>query len=98
MAHNPADAALCSAIVAMASQLQLDVVAEGVEEREQFNLLLESGCSQAQGFFYARPMSPDVLHKQAGQLLQLSAHSNMQSVLVDDSPDGEEAPSSDCFA
>lgn len=75
VAHNPADAALCSAIVAMASQLDLDVVAEGVEEREQFDLLLNAGCSQAQGFFYARPMSPDVLSKQAGQLLQV--HSNV---------------------
>ncbi|MBB6522207.1 putative bifunctional diguanylate cyclase/phosphodiesterase [Pseudoteredinibacter isoporae] len=98
VAHNPADAALCSAIVAMASQLQLDVVAEGVEEREQFNLLLESGCSQAQGFFYARPMSPDVLHKQAGQLLQLSAHGNLQSVLLDEVSDSGEGSSSDCFA
>lgn len=98
VAHNPADAALCSAIVAMASQLQLDVVAEGVEEREQFNLLLESGCSQAQGFFYARPMSPDVLHKQAGQLLQLSAHGHVQTILADDPSGSDEASSSDCFA
>lgn len=82
VAENPADAALCSAIVAMASQLHLDVVAEGVEAREQFNLLLESGCSQAQGYFYARPMSPDVLQKQAGQLIQLSAS---QGSLVSDS-------------
>lgn len=83
VAHNPADANLCGAIVAMASQLQLAVVAEGVETRAQYNLLEQSGCAQAQGFFYARPISPEVLGKQAGHLLQLEPLHSMNRLRED---------------
>ncbi len=53
---NEDDAAIASAIVAMAHSLGLAVVAEGVECKEQADLLAGMGCSQAQGYFYARPM------------------------------------------
>ncbi len=53
---NEDDAAIASAIVAMAHSLGLAVVAEGVECKEQADLLAGIGCSQAQGYFYARPM------------------------------------------
>lgn len=42
-------------IVAMARELGLKVVAEGVETREQARFLLGVGCHLAQGFYYARP-------------------------------------------
>jgi EAL domain-containing protein (putative c-di-GMP-specific phosphodiesterase class I) len=40
----------------MAQQLQLHVVAEGIEDREDWELLRELGCDDAQGYFIARPM------------------------------------------
>ena len=46
-------------IVAMAKQLKLKVVAEGVENVDQAVLLLKSSCYIAQGFFYSRPMPLD---------------------------------------
>jgi EAL domain-containing protein (putative c-di-GMP-specific phosphodiesterase class I) len=54
--------ALCKAMVAMAHALGLQVVAEGVETAAQRDLLLETGCDFAQGYFYARPMAPEGLH------------------------------------
>jgi len=53
------DLALCKAIVTMAHELQMQVVAEGVETAEQRSLLLGAGCDFAQGYLFARPMSVD---------------------------------------
>ncbi|GAO27110.1 diguanylate cyclase [Alicycliphilus sp. B1] len=50
------DATLCQAIIAMAHQLGICVVAEGVETREQHDILLRAGCDYGQGYWYGRPM------------------------------------------
>lgn len=54
--ENPDDAAIASAIIAMAISLGLKVVAEGVENQAQADLLKQMGCHQVQGYFYARPL------------------------------------------
>jgi diguanylate cyclase (GGDEF)-like protein/PAS domain S-box-containing protein len=53
---DPHDTALVAAIVAMASALDLQVTAEGVETREQLHGLKALGVPRAQGFYLARPM------------------------------------------
>ena len=53
---SPDDAAIAGAIVAMARSLGLSVVAEGVETKEQADLLVSMGCNQIQGNYFARPM------------------------------------------
>lgn len=50
---DPDDTALVTAIIAMASSLQLDVTAEGVETLQQANFLMAHGCHQAQGYYYS---------------------------------------------
>jgi len=50
------DAAIVRAIISLADQLRLQVVAEGVETREQHDFLCREGCNQAQGFHYAPPL------------------------------------------
>jgi EAL domain-containing protein (putative c-di-GMP-specific phosphodiesterase class I) len=47
---------LISATIAMAHKLNLKVVAEGVETKEQFTFLKELDCDYAQGFFLGKPM------------------------------------------
>ena len=47
--------ALCKAIITMAHELSLRVVAEGVETEEQRELLCAAGCDFAQGYLFARP-------------------------------------------
>ncbi len=54
---DPDDAAIVTAIVAMARSLNLRVTAEGVETEEQASFLRSLTCDQAQGFHFGRPMS-----------------------------------------
>ncbi|MEN3277801.1 MAG: hypothetical protein V7631_3591 [Massilia sp.] len=58
MVHSADSRAIVAAIVAMAHRLNLRVVAEGVELAAQAGALRDSGCDQAQGFLYARPLDP----------------------------------------
>ena len=48
--------ALVEAVVKLAQNLDVELVAEGVETSEQFELLRDLGCHVGQGFFFARPM------------------------------------------
>ncbi|RKD21836.1 hypothetical protein BEP19_14590 [Ammoniphilus oxalaticus] len=50
------NAAITSAMIQMARQLLLDVVAEGVETKEELAFLLEGQCDQIQGFLFSRPL------------------------------------------
>ncbi|RYY73192.1 MAG: bifunctional diguanylate cyclase/phosphodiesterase [Gammaproteobacteria bacterium] len=52
------DAAITKTIIGLAHSMQLRVVAEGVETEHQAEWLRQRGCDQAQGFLYAKPMSP----------------------------------------
>jgi EAL domain-containing protein (putative c-di-GMP-specific phosphodiesterase class I) len=52
---------LCKAIIVMAHELGMQVVAEGVETTAQHDLLLAAGCDFGQGFLYARPMPAPAL-------------------------------------
>ena len=53
------DAAIARSIVAMAGQMGMDVVAEGVERADQARVLLEMGCNRAQGWHFGRPGSAE---------------------------------------
>ncbi|HSI59095.1 MAG TPA: EAL domain-containing protein [Ideonella sp.] len=54
--HSAPDAAIVSAIVAMAHALGLRVVAEGVETAAQCELLARLGCDHGQGYLFSRPL------------------------------------------
>lgn len=50
-------------VIAMARDLKIDIVTEGVENIEQIELLTDYGCEVAQGFYYARPMTVEDYEK-----------------------------------
>ena len=56
IATDPNDAAIVTAIIAMAHSLSFKVIAEGVENEAQLKFLKEHGCEQIQGFYFSRPM------------------------------------------
>lgn len=53
---DESDKAIVDAIIKMARALGLRVIAEGVENAETAEMLLNLGCDEAQGFYYAKPM------------------------------------------
>jgi diguanylate cyclase (GGDEF)-like protein/PAS domain S-box-containing protein len=55
------DVSLVKTIVAMADSLNLGLIAEGVETREQAEFLVRNGCTNLQGYYYARPMSANAM-------------------------------------
>ena len=61
MLENPSHAAIVRAIIDLGHNLGLRVVAEGIETRDVFRALHESGCDVAQGFLLSRPMPVDDL-------------------------------------
>lgn len=52
------DVAIVSAILAMSSRLNLEVVAEGIETAEQLEILRERSCQYGQGYYFSRPVPP----------------------------------------
>ncbi len=59
IASNPDDAAISKAIVALAHSLELNITAEGVETKEQFNYLQSQGCHEVQGYYFSKPLSAE---------------------------------------
>jgi EAL domain-containing protein (putative c-di-GMP-specific phosphodiesterase class I) len=53
---NPSDFAITRTIIAMAHSLDLSVIAEGVETKEQLQCLLDIDCNQFQGYLFGKPM------------------------------------------
>jgi len=56
LATNRNDASVVNAVINMGRSLHMRVVAEGVETREQLSFLQENACSEAQGYFFSRPV------------------------------------------
>ncbi|WP_157201279.1 EAL domain-containing protein [Massilia sp. Root418] len=53
---EPGDAAVCHAIIDLAHNLHMTVIAEGVETEGQANYLRKARCDEMQGYYYARPL------------------------------------------
>jgi len=60
--QNKADCELVNAIIAMAQSLSLKTVAEGVETKEQVELLSTLGCDYLQGYYFSRPVPAKELY------------------------------------
>jgi diguanylate cyclase (GGDEF)-like protein/PAS domain S-box-containing protein len=60
------DAGIINAVIGMGKSLHMRVLAEGVETRQQLEVLQEHGCSEGQGYYFSRPVSAEDF----GQLLE----------------------------
>ena len=68
---------IVTTIISMAHSLNLGVVAEGVETREQFHALYEMGCDHFQGYFFSRAVDASgaaaILTREPGTLMPIKA-------------------------
>ena len=64
---------IISAVINMAKALKVPVIAEGVETKEQAEMLLGFGCRQMQGYYFSRPVPAaeyeDMLNRQNSSVL-----------------------------
>lgn len=61
--QDPSDAEIVAAIIAMAHNLNIQVIAEGVETEEQLNFLRRHKCDEMQGYFWSPPVDSDNIEK-----------------------------------
>ena len=57
------DVAIAKTIINLAKNLNLKVIAEGVETQKQNNFLVENGCDLIQGYLYSKPISADKMRE-----------------------------------
>ena len=75
IAVNPDDAAITAAIISMAKNLNLKVIAEGVENEAQMSFLRAHHCDEIQGYYFSKPLTVDkVGDKLRGNNLDPQAH------------------------
>lgn len=56
--NNPQDAAIVQAVITLGHSFDIKVIAEGVEDFDVLDALIVRGCDEAQGYYYARALSP----------------------------------------
>ena len=62
-------ASMVSAIIALASNLKMDPLAEGIETEDEWRFLAARGCAQGQGFLFSRPVPAEeilAMHRRSG--------------------------------
>ena len=70
LSTDPGDAAIVETIIAMARSLNLRMIAEGVETREQLSFLSERGCTDVQGYYFSQPIPGETLTQYMGSWLR----------------------------
>ncbi|MCM3786137.1 EAL domain-containing protein [Neobacillus mesonae] len=61
IAHNDNDKAIVASIIDMAHHLNLKVIAEGIETKDQLDILSLHNCREVQGYYFSRPLSASEL-------------------------------------
>ena len=93
----PDSAAIARTVIAMAHNLHMKVIAEGVETEGQLNYLLRNDCDEIQGYYFSRPLPAADFEQllRAGQCMELPSTSHLcperTILVVDDEPAVAEA-------
>lgn len=63
LSENQNDQAIVATIIAMAQNLKLDVIAEGIETKDQLDILTENDCKKIQGYYFSSPLAASEVEK-----------------------------------
>lgn len=72
---------ILNSVINMANWLQMPVIAEGIETKEQADYLRSIGCLQMQGYYFARPMPSEQYEKLLTNIAQSDASNNTHTLL-----------------
>lgn len=62
------DVEITKAIISMSQSLNLDIIAEGIETKEQRDFILQEGCKLIQGYYYSRPLTKQAMTEMLEQI------------------------------
>ena len=68
LGNDHGDTEVVKAVISLGLELGLDIVAEGVENEEQVQLLAELGCPHAQGYLFGKPAPPTAIGTASEQM------------------------------
>ncbi|OMP65627.1 hypothetical protein BTO28_16520 [Domibacillus epiphyticus] len=69
--NNPNDETIVKTIISMAHNLNVNVVAEGIETKEQLVFLQQHLCNEGQGYFFSKPLPANELEKELQAIQQI---------------------------
>jgi EAL domain-containing protein (putative c-di-GMP-specific phosphodiesterase class I) len=78
MADNNENSEIVRTILMLAQNLSMDVVAEGVETREQLALLRELGCEYGQGFLFSKPVDAGGAEQIIAETRAVASHAHAE--------------------
>ena len=90
--HSPDDAAIVNAVISMAHDMRIHVVAEGVETEAQLSFLRQHHCDAMQGYFFSKPLPAEGLSRLLESAMRLPVPSGEPGsrertlLLLDDEP------------
>ena len=82
---NEDDMAISRAIIALAQSLDLKIVAEGIEEKEQVKFLKENNCFVVQGYLFSKPLSIENMTQLLQECAEKSKNTLKDFLLEDNS-------------
>lgn len=65
--YNPVDQRICKTIIQLAEDLNLKLLAEGIETKEHYEMIRSFGCKIFQGFYFSHPLKFEDMKKQIAQ-------------------------------
>ncbi|WP_066297187.1 EAL domain-containing protein [Bacillus sp. FJAT-29937] len=77
------DAAIVKMIISIAHQLKLEVVAEGVESKDQLIFLQRNLCDEAQGYLFSKPLPMNQIVRKFGEIEQIITKNGIPKELSD---------------
>ncbi len=80
--HDQDSMSIASTIIAMAKTLNLDIIAEGVEDEEQVDFLVENECDYVQGFFFSKPLFVEECRQLLDEQAKIYGESKVENIQV----------------
>ena len=91
MALDPSNLVIIEAVISMASHFNIDVIAEGVEDKSTLDLLIAKGCKYFQGFYFSPAIQAEEFKRRLPRISEEGIGSNNATATQDEVPQAKTA-------